>query len=230
MTLAAIQTLTTNLVRAPGGKVSTDQLAEAIDLAVVRYGEDKPRATSEDVFAAGGLDLPLPTTWVEGVSAVLAVEYPPGVFPPSYLASNEFAQVPTPAGDVIRLADALNAGEVVRVHFSVPHQLDATHCTIPVAHREALCCWAAATLCDQIAGTFANNSAPTIQADSADTSNPAREWRTRANGFRARYAALLGVQGVTGAASDKPQPKAAGTVVEFDLQDSRRRGWLSRYR
>ena len=41
---------------------------------------------------------------------------------------------------------------------------------------------------------------------------------------------MLGVQGVTGAAADKPQAKPAGAVAEFDLDDSRKRGWLSRYR
>jgi len=230
MTYAAIQTLTTNLVRAPVNKITPEQLSEALSLAVLRYGEDKPRAVPEDVFATGGLDLPLPLGWIEGESALLGVEYPPGQFPPAYLPSNEFGLVPTPDGEVIRLADSLNAGETVRVHFGLPHLLDATHCTIPARHREAFCSWAAAILCDQIAGTFANNSAPTIQADSADTSNPAREWRTRANGFRSRYAALLGVQGVTGGSSDKPVAKPAGAVVEFDLQDSRNRGWLGKFR
>lgn len=221
MTLAAFRTLTTDLVRAPASKLSSQQIDDALQLALSRYAADLPRSTCEDVFATGGLDLPLPTGWDDSSSLLLGLEYPVGQFPQALLRADEFAQVETPAGEVIRMAAALNAGETVRVFFSVPHQLTALACTVPARHAEAFCCWAAGLLCDQIAGTFASNSAPTIQADSADTSNPAREWRTRANGFRSRYAAQLGVQGVTGGGSDKPVTKPAGTVVEFDLRDSR---------
>lgn len=223
MTLAALRTLTTDLVRAPSGKISSQQLDDALQLALSRFQDDRPLRESEDVHATGGLDLPLPSGWEDG-SALLALEYPVGRFPQALLRADEFAQVGTPAGDVIRMACQLNAGEAVRVFYSRAHELTETACTIPKKDSEAFCCWAAGLLCDQIAGTFASNSAPSIQVDSADTSNPAREWRTRANSFRSRYAALLGVQGVTGGASDKPQAKPAGTVVEFDLQASRYTG------
>lgn len=220
MTLAALRTLTTDLVRAPSDKITPQQLDAALQLALSRYQEDLPRQASEDVFATGGLNLPLPTAWEDG-SDLLGLEYPVGQFPQALLRADEFAQVGTPDGDVIRMACALNAGEMVRVFFSRSHVLSDSACSIPARHSEAFCCWAAGLLCDQIAGTFASNTASSIQVDSADTSNPAREWRTRANGFRSRYAALLGVQGVTGGSSDKPVTKAAGAVVEFDLQASR---------
>jgi len=227
--LSQLTTLITNLVRAPSGQITADQLTEAVGLALQRYQADKPRQACDDVYAGGGLELPLPVAW-EASSELRTIEYPIGRFPVEYIPANQFALVDTPDGPAIRLAAAVNAGEQMRVTFTIEHQLDDTHDTIPAAHREAFCCWAAGILCDQIAGEMASNTAPTIGADSADTANPAREWRTRANGFRARYAALLGIQGVTGQSGDKPQNKAAGTVTEISLDDSRDRGWYNRYR
>lgn len=229
MQLADFQALTDRLVRAPANKVTTADRDQAVSLAITRYSADRPHGTTEDVLATGSNLLALPLHW-EADSALTGIEYPPGEWPPAMWSAGDFGLLKTPAGDKIGLRSALNAGEVVRVHFSVAHTVDAISSTIPPAHLEAVCSWAAAILCDQIAGTYASNSAPTIQADSADTSNPAREWRGRATGFRARYAAQLGVQGITGSSTDKPVTSAAGTVVEFDLADSRRAGWLNRYR
>ena len=229
MQLADFQALTDRLVRAPVNKVTTADRDQAVSLAITRYSADRPHVTTEDVLATGSNLLALPLHW-EPDSTLIGIESPPGEWPPAMWSAGDFGLLKTPAGDKIGLRSALNAGEVVRVHFSVAHTVDAISSTIPPAHLEAVCSWAAAILCDQIAGTYASNSAPTIQADSADTSNPAREWRGRATGFRARYAAQLGVQGITGSSSDKPVTSAAGTVVEFDLADSRRAGWLNRYR
>ena len=179
-----------------------------------------------DDETAGGQELPLPAGWTAGASGLKAVERLPETLPPTLIAS--FMVYRRPEGEAIQIGVALMAGDAVRLTFSAPHLLDDSTDSIPAVDREAVACYAAAVLADQLAAASADNVAPSIQADSADQSHPAREWAATARRLRARYFAALGIATTGGAQSSRNKP--AGTVVDFDLADSRGAGWLGRRR
>jgi hypothetical protein len=82
---------------------------------------------------------------------------------------------------------------VLRVSYTVRHQLDGSADTVPDQDREAVACWAAALLLDQLAAKFSGDRLSTIPADSVDHQSKGRDYAARAAALRKRYTAALGV-------------------------------------
>lgn len=211
--LSDFQTLTASLVRDEEGKISVDERDQAIALAVVRYGKDRPREEVEDVTGDGTQYLDLPTLWEAGVSGLRAIEYPIGNIPPSYIEAGAWGIYNMP-GSVQRivLQQAVGNGADARLTFTVSHIVSAVADTVPLADREAVACWAAALLCDQLSSLYSGTSDPTIQADSVQHQSKAAEFAKRANSMRARYYGELGI--------DPKRNVAAGAVVNLTLPNS----------
>lgn len=226
MSLSDHQTAVDRKAQAPAEIVSPADRDAAIQVAVLRYSQDRPLLRVADVVSAGGYVLPLPAGWVPGESALLSVETPVGSRPPALLVSGAFAVQVTPSGEEIVLAAALDAGAAARLAFEGPHTLSAATDTVPAKDRDALACWAAAVLCDQVAAHHAENREPTIQADRVDYTSPAREWAKRAEAYRALYFKLLGID--TGPQGGAVKPKPAGAVVNLDVPNSRLKPSMSK--
>ncbi len=215
MSLSDYRKLIADLVPDGTGKVSLEATVRAIEAARIRYSGDKPRCVVEDVTAAGGNDLPLPTAWSADVSRVLAVESPVGAMPPTFVSQEDWLVLAVPGGQALRVRYALAAQAVARITFSAPHVLTESADSIPLLDREAVVCWAASLLCDQLAASYATNSDATIQADRVDHTSPSRTWSKQAGIYRQRYFDLLGI--------DPKLVVAAGAVVNLDMSDSRGR-------
>lgn len=225
--LADFQTLVDDLVRDSAQWVTTEQRERAIGLALARYSTDRPRELVADVTSAGGQGLPLPADWVVGESVLQGIETPVGRLPPAALASSQWSIYRTPLGEEIRVARPLLSGDVARLGFTAPHRLSATEDTIPQAHREAVACYAASLLAEQVATVHANAADPTIGADRVDQAHPAREWAMRAKSYRNRYFATLGIE-INAQGVEQPRIEAAGVVVDLDLPTTHGRGRLYR--
>lgn len=223
--LAELRDLVDDLVRDSATWVTPEQRERAIGLALVRYSADRPREIVEDVISAGGATLPLPAEWSPGESDLSGIETPVGADP---LPADAWRMYRTPAGIEIRLVGySLAAGDVARLTYSAPHIVSDTQNTIPRAHREAVACYAASLLAEQVATAHAGTSDATIAADSVDHTHPAREWAKRAKEYRNRYFATLGVE-ITAQGVEKPSMDAAGVVVDLDLPTLHGRGRLYR--
>lgn len=225
MALADIQTLVDDLVRDDAGKIALSERDRAIGLAVGRYGQDRSRVLLEDIVADGSSFLPLPSAWQSGESRLVNLEYPIGQWPISYLSQEGYGVANTPMGDEIRLAGAIQAGAQVRAVFSAGHVLDATTDTLPVDDREAVACYAASILMEQLASLHSGDGDSTIGADSVEHRSQAQEYAGRARAYRARYFDGLGI--------DPKRTRPASAVVNLDLADSRGRDRLThaaRYR
>lgn len=196
--LFELKKLVDALVRDESERISRSDRASAIALAIVRYSSDRPRSKVEDVISLGGDTLPLPTAWETG-STVSTAEYPIGESPVSYLPCSIYTR---PDGDVIRLGESLQAGAEVRLAFSILHVVTDEIDTIAPGHREAVACWAAALLLEELAAASINDGDSTIQADSTDRRTKAQEYAARARTLKARYSEALGLnkEGVQAAA------------------------------
>ncbi len=226
MPLAETRDLIDDLLRDATQKITPGQRERAIGLALVRYSTDRPREVVEDVVSADGATLPLPAEWVPGESVLRGVECPVTT-PPAPLDAETWCVYRTPAGEEIRLAAAVAvaAGTTGRLTYSAPHQLTDDTDTIPRAHHEAVACYAASVLAEQIATAHASAADATISADRVDQSHPAREWAIRAKSYRNRYFATLGIA-IDARGVEQPSMEAAGVVVDLNIPTSHGRARL----
>lgn len=228
MSLSDHQAAVAQKAQAPAHIVTPADRDRAIAAALLRYSQDRPRRIVADVTAdAAGYRLPLPAGWVARESAVLSIEMPVGAVPASMLAPDGFALRETPSSEEIVLGVTVALGDAARITFAAPHALSASVDTVPARDREALACWAAALLCDQVAAHHAENREPTIQADRVDYTSATKEWGARAKAYRALYFQLLGIDTGPGPGSGAVKPKPAGEVVNLDVPDSRLKARLS---
>lgn len=210
--LADYQTLMADLARDDAGKLTTVQIDRAIALAVERYGKDRPRTKVEDITAAGGNSLALPTGWEPGFSSLTSLESPVGKVPPSYLEQDSWGMYNAPAGMQVMVRDSLAAGALVRATYTIGHVVTTVADTIPATDREPVASYAAAVLLDQLASLYSGDSDSTIQADSVNHQSKAGEFASRARALRKRYYDDLGI--------DTKRNGAAGVVVNLDLANS----------
>lgn len=213
MSLVDYEPLVKALVRDDRALLSPAEIDVAIDLAVKRYSSDRPRMLVEDVAAtdpdSNSLDLPL--AWESDFSQLAAMEFPIGEHPVSVVEANHYQLYQSPSGIEV-LVDFFAVSDNVRLTFTTRHQLTVALDTIPVGQREAVSCWAAAFLCDQLSSFYAGESDSTISADQVSSSNQSRDFSFRAKTLRARYLSELGV--------DEKRSAPAGVVVDMDLKNS----------
>lgn len=220
MSLADYQTLTMSLTRDDAGKLSSTDRDTAIASAVSRYGQDRPRRRVEDVPAAAAQLIALPSAWQADYSRIESLEYPVGSIPPTCVDQDRYSlYIDAAQVQKIMLLEAVQVGQPVRVTFTVRHQVDASADTIRAEDREAVCCWAAALLCDQLASLYSNSGDSTLQADSVDHTSRARDYAARAKTLRGRYYDALGL--------DPKKNVASGVVVNLDAYDSQGRDRLT---
>lgn len=224
--LADFLEIVDDLVRDAAQWVTPAQRDRAVGLALARYSKDRPRELVEDVVVADGVQIPLPTAWAQGASDLRTVECPV-VTPPVPLDSACWYIYRTPLGEQIGLVSAVTQGTTARVAYSGLHLLTDTDDTIPADHLEAVACYAASLLAEQVATVHANSSDSTISADSVDRSHPAREWAARAKSYRNRYFTTLGIE-INAQGVEQPRMEAAGVVVDMELPSTTGRGRLYR--
>lgn len=214
MALSDYYSLITQLAQDSSSRLTPDDLDRALTAAVLRYSQDRPRRTVVDVaLAVGGNFVGLPDLWEEDFSDVQQVEYPIGRVPPSLPQRGEAWDLyEAPDGRMLMFAEALPDTAELRVTYTRKHALSEAADTIPAQHREAVCCWAAALLADQLAAWYAANGDPTIQADRVDQTSPQKAYAALAKTLRQRYRDEIGVE--------ERRNVAAGTVVSHPDRNS----------
>jgi stage V sporulation protein SpoVS len=212
MPLADFQSFTTALVRDDTGKITPADRDAAVQEAVKRYSKDRPRAKKQDITADGANKIALPSGWETNFSRLRSIEYPVGNVPPSILEQDRYGLYDDGTAIKLLLLDAVNVGASLRVEYTIAHVLNGTTDTIPPGDREAVCCWAAALLLDQLAAHFAGSTDSTIQADAVEHGSKAREYAARAAALRRRYLNEMGLEDRSAA--------PAGVQINLDQLDS----------
>lgn len=213
MSLADIQLIVADLVRDKDQVLSSISIDQAIATAVQRYSGDAPRPLLADQVAVAGSLQPLPSGWMADVSVLTSVEYPVDVSPEAMLDSADYRIRHTPSGDRLQLSFDLLADEPIRVGYTADHVVDTNTDTVPLKHRHAVSCLAAANLCGQLASYYATEGMPSIGADVADHIGKTERFRARKRDLEAEYIRALGVP-------EKPVTAAAGTVAQLKSTDS----------
>lgn len=184
MALADIQQLLHDFVPEMEDEIKPDVRDRAIAEARMRYSTDLPRQLMEDVtWPATSVFGPVPPGWTDDARLVSAVV--PGyahTYPDTSIAAFRALD-----GWKLESVDAIGAGTVVRVTFTLPHQLDADADTIPAAHRIAVAYYAAYLLCQQLATRFSSDRDSTLSVDMARNESRATAYSKRAKEYRTAY-------------------------------------------
>lgn len=221
--LTDFQNLVEDFVRDDSGKVSTTQRDVAISLAVLTYSQDRPKSKVQDVVSIAPKLLPLPAAWVDDFSTLLEIEMPIGEIPATLLTAEDYQLYLTPTGLQIQSA-TIQLGDHARLAFTVPHELSGAVDSIPLIHREYVCCYAAANLLDQLAVLYSGDSDSTIQADSVSHQTKAGEYASRAKALRKRYQDALGVDPKRASAASGTASMTAKNSVGGEYFFHNRRG------
>lgn len=196
------QILTDVLVADASGRITPEMRDAAVNLALLRYSADRPRVKLYEIIHDGGLFVGLPEEWTDGISRVLAVEYPAGRIPPERIAAET---VKTLSGDKILLKSSVPGGAGMILTCTVPHVLAQEEDTIPAVDREAVSNWAAALLLDSLSSSYAGDLSSTIAADSVEHGAKGTNYAARAAACRKFYRDHMGL--------DDKRNAAAGTTV-----------------
>lgn len=210
--LSDYQTLVTDFVRDDAAKITPTNLDVAISAAVDRYSEDRPVDKAADLAGVSGTLIALPQAWEAGFSVLKSLEYPVGQVPPALLDNDAWSLYLGVAGQQIMLLSALPAAATVRATFTVRHTLTAAADTIPRRHREPVAKLAAASLCDQLAALYANDTDSSIGAGMAQGQTKSQAYAARARDYRKQYQETVGVAVTT--------PAPASAVAALRPKDS----------
>lgn len=187
------ESLVTDFVRDDANRITPTNLGTAITAAVERYSQDRPVEKAEDLANVAGMIIPLPASWQADFSDLKSLECPVGRVPPAYLDGDTYALYRDVDGLKIMLLAALPTASTVRATFTVRHTLTTLADTIPARHREVVAKLAAASLCDQLAAFYANDTDSTIGAGLAQGQSKSQAYAARARDYRKQYQDTLGV-------------------------------------
>ena len=198
------------------GRLSPEDRAAAIELALFRYSSDRPRAACETVEFDGSAFLSMPDGWQKDFSRVLEIKTECGKRVP-------FETVPSLSGEKILLSGDVRTGDVLTVWFTQRHIATETEDTVPPADREAVANWAAAFLLDGMAAGYAGSVNSTISSDSVEHGSKANNYHAQAAACRKFYRDHMGLD-------DKRNAAAGTTVVVKRSGTSGRMGIVNRRR
>lgn len=197
------------LVQDGAADLAEDDKIKAIDHAVERFSQARPRVIVADITGNGGSDYTPPTGWVDDWSAIKAIEYPAGNVPETYLEPGDYKIYQSPTTKKIRLLTVKpTAAQTFRATFTGLHSVttSSTTSTINDGDFRAVCHLAGSFACRMLAARYAQLSEPTLQADSVAHSSKAQEYSARARELYKVYAQHIG--------ADPEVPPAGASVTQ----------------
>jgi hypothetical protein len=211
--LSTYQAFVDDLVRDDAARITPLARDAAVEQAVARLSALKPRRLIVEQTGVSGSRVAVPAGWVDGVSRLVAVEYPVGETPQVYVAPDRVSSVALPDGsDELAFVDALPDPSTIRTAFTAPHVVNSQADSVPLEDQWGVIALAASILCGQLASFYANQTDSTIAADGVDHKSKSELYAARERTYLTQAYATWGL--------DVPSAKtagvgAAGTVISF---------------
>lgn len=155
---------------------------DSLDAAVVKFNQKHPRRLQDTVaLSAGVFEYDLPADWDEDFSVVEEFEFPVNDATQSkcYLDAGDYL-VDEVRGKWRFTCNTPGAGESARLTYRARHQVTHTLDTLPAAHFEALCQYAAAQALLKLANKAVQTSARPIGADLVEYRTKQQEYLAQA--------------------------------------------------
>lgn len=184
--LSAVQAI----VKDDSGKLASVDYQSAITSALNTYAKHKPLTAVLDISGNGGHDYDLPGDWVDGISAIVSIEYPVGSVPAQLLDGDEYLLYQAPAGLQIRL---LNTAPPAAATFRLAYTIPRTENVVLTADLDAVAYLAAANALDMLANAWLQSTDSTISADVVNYRSKSAEAASRAKAVRKLYFSHLNI-------------------------------------
>lgn len=216
--LALHQAETQGAATQPPPLVKRADVIAAMETAVEQYTRARPRTVAQPMSGDGtSYDFRLPRWWADGLSTIQEIEYPAGEQVPTTIDRDEWTIYESFLGlqpiTVLRfLAATPDSGtDNIVVRHTARHvhsdQLD----TIPPGDLDAVCWLAASCLALSLSADAADLNQTVLSADAANRRDAEQRWRSVAMSLQKRYDQHMGTA---------LGPRAAGTIVDWDVRDS----------
>lgn len=208
MTQTELRLRVINTVKDDSGKLADpDDYDRNVTAAVNKYSKHRPDTKVVDIVGNGTHDYSLPSGWIDGFSAVKAIEYPIGDVPDTVLEKDEHEIYQSSVDKKLRLKYAApTAAESFRVTFTIPR----TAATIPDGDIDAFTWLAASLCCEDLANASVQTSDSTIAADSVNYRSKTQEFASRAKRLLQLYKEHLGLK-------DDDLTTPASAVIDLDI-------------
>lgn len=223
-TFADFQQAVANRIQDAAGKLAQDAIDECIRQALAgEYSSARPlrriTAIAGDsatfswlLIAAAESGVVFPG-WVDGFSAILALEYPAGERVPVYLDKEDWAVVQTATGFELRLlVNTPQTGKTLNAVFTVPHAADAT--TVPDVDFFGAADLAASLAARRLAALYAQLGDASVGLDAVNYQSKSGSYHELARALEREFRKAFGLE------RDKVQPAASVTAEwKQDLAD-----------
>ncbi len=186
--------------------IDATTLDSAINSALTRYSTDRARELTADITGTGSEFYPLTgvgavlTGWSDGVSQILAIDYPAkpvtAGYSPTWLNSAYDWSFYRDASNIeyLRfLTVTPSATEKVRATYTAPHVHTTASNTVPAGDFDALCDLAASYACQALATKMAASQDSLIAADSTNYRDGQIRFSQQAKNWEASYNARMGI-------------------------------------
>ena len=196
---------------------------EQLKAALERYSKDQPKEVVLDVTGDGGNYYEINTTgftsWMEGFSRILRVEYPAAVIAsdeaPTYLEEEDWLDDYRDATKryLYLPNDTPSATEKMRITYIAPYLFaGATPATdTPEQDFDAICSLAAGLCCEALAAKYGQSMDPTLAADVVNYAEKTDFYARRAKELIALYEEHMGIEEGTAPAS---------AISDWDVEES----------
>lgn len=230
LTRATLMSKAESYVQDDAGRIShslSGDFGTAIDRALERYSQDKPRKVYATASGDGTTyEFSVPTDWVEDVSELLEVHYPDppatGQREPNIVFD---ASAPNEPASVRALKNASGVTKIrfmddtpvtgtnnIRFVFTGLHSVHASvaaSTTVYGSDEEALAMLVASFACEMVASKYAETKDAAFSVDSVDFRSKSSEYAARARQLAKGYTTHMGI------GLDEP-PRAASGTVDWD--------------
>ena len=195
--LPEYQTRLDQILKEQAGDLTTADKNAAIENAVKEHSKYRAQVIVGDIAGNDTYDyeMDLLADWEQGFSVIKKIEYPADEREPVYLEDEDWIIYEDTVGEKLRfLNDTPTALQTIRVTYSARHDVTETAGTIPRAHFEAVCHYAAHFALLALANRYIQMTEPLMGADSVDHKSKTTEAAGRANAEKKSYFDHLGVK------------------------------------
>lgn len=193
-------------------EIDEPAIENAIDSAIVILSRIKPRIAIVDFTGNNSAyDFTLPSSWVEGFSTVLSVEYPSGKQSPIYIKTFEYRMYQSATGTIkFRLVnDTPSATDTVRVSYSAPWEIDSTSSTVLAQDVRAVVDLAASICAQELSAKAAQTQVRSLDADAINYLAKVDHWSSISKRLESSFKRHVGV-------SEDSWIKATSKTTEID--------------
>lgn len=200
-TMAAWQSKVSQLLANRGERDIDNPTLESVGIrpAFAQFSVDRPHESVVESAGSGSAYVALPAGWIDGLSALRAVEYPARRNPPATLDAASWAIVRDPDDVSVRkllLNRSTLASQWVRLTFTGPWPVPTSDPDDDVLNDvafEAVAALAASFCCVHLQAEAARSRAGALASDFSDGRERAQRLNEAAKAYRSLYEAFLGM-------------------------------------